>query len=88
MRICAFPTQLIIGDWSQALKAHPESYLLQVPPLNPSSIVMANTGQAMCIVLLTDRRLASRASEPALMDSGVIFAQRFIRQFFPSAARK
>ena len=49
---------------------------------------MANPAHALRIVLLTDHRLASRASEPALVDSGVIFAQRFIRQRFPAAARR
>jgi hypothetical protein len=49
---------------------------------------MSNPGQAMRICFLTDYRLASAASEPELIDSGVIFAQRFIRQRFPEAARK
>ena len=42
----------------------------------------------MRIHLLTDYRLASEASELELIDSGVIFAQRFIRQHFPWASRK
>lgn len=72
----------------RAFQGQPQSYLLQVPPLNPSSLVMSNPGQAMRICFLTDYRLASAASEPELIDSGVIFAQRFIRQRFPEAARK
>ena len=73
---------------AQLFKAQPEAYLLRVPPLNPSSLLMANPGDAMRILFLTDYRMASQAAEPELIDSGVIFAQRFIRQRFPSAARK
>jgi len=72
----------------QVFQGQPEAYLLRVPPLNPSSLIMANPGQAMRIHLLTDYRLASQASELELIDSGVIFAQRFIRQRFPWASRK
>ena len=80
------------GDISReqldAFKAHPLAYLLRVPPLNPSSLVKANPEQAMRMVFLVDHRSASQESEPELVDSGVIFAQRFIRQRYPSAARK
>lgn len=72
----------------QAFQDQPSAYLLRVPPLNPSSLVKANVGQAMRIVLLTDNRLASSAIEPELIDSGVILAQRFIRQRFPAVASK
>ena len=80
------------GDISReqldAFKAHPSACLLRVPPLNPSSLVKANPEQAMRMVFLVDHRSASQESEPELVDSGVIFAQRFIRQRYPSAARK
>ena len=76
------------GTTEQAFRAQPEAFLLRVPPLSPSSLVMANPAEAMRIVFLTDYRLASQAEEPELIDSGVIFAQRFIRQRYPAAARK
>ena len=72
----------------QLLRAQPEAYVLKVPPLNPSSLIMGNPGEAMRIIFLTDHRMVHHASEPELIDSGVIFAQRFIRQRFPTAARK
>ena len=55
-------------------------------PLNPTSLVKANIGQALRVLLLTDARQAPEEAE--LEDGGVILALRFIRLSFPALANR
>ena len=54
--------------------------------MSPTSLVKANIGQALRVLLLTDTRLVPEEAE--LEDGGVILALRFIRISFPAVANR
>lgn len=63
-------------------------YFISSSPLNPLSIEMANAPQCKCIVMFADTSTGDGSKEPGMIDSGVVFAYRYLMSKHPTKAVK
>eukprot|EP00281_Chroomonas_sp_CCMP1168_P017527 CAMPEP_0206218872 /NCGR_PEP_ID=MMETSP0047_2-20121206/4024_1 /ASSEMBLY_ACC=CAM_ASM_000192 /TAXON_ID=195065 /ORGANISM="Chroomonas mesostigmatica_cf, Strain CCMP1168" /LENGTH=350 /DNA_ID=CAMNT_0053641391 /DNA_START=76 /DNA_END=1129 /DNA_ORIENTATION=+ len=68
------------------IKEHVHVYFIKCPALHPSSIEMAGIARCEQVVLFADATRNGSDDEPGLVDAGVIFATRFIRNKYPQKA--
>ena len=74
-------------QWSN-LKKDSDVYFISSSPLNPVSIEMANVPMCSCVVMFADTSIGEDSMEPGMIDSGVVFAYRYLTSKHPTKAVK
>lgn len=74
-------------QWCIIKKSTSGVFFLSASPLNPVSIEMANVKDCAYVVMLADTSIEG-VTEPGMIDSGVIFAYRYLASHHPSKILK